>query len=167
MPVNHLEQIVAEWLEYQGYFVRRNAKVGKRKKGGYECELDIVAFHPGKKRLVHYEPSTDTNSWAKRESRYRKKFEAGRKHIATLFDGVIIPDQIEQFAVFLYGSDSVHKEVGGGKIIMMDDLVKQITDDLRTKPIAKAIVPEQFALLRVLHLACEFRSSLFTDQEKA
>lgn len=150
-----------------GLFCPPERKSRKAKKGGYECELDIVAFHPGKKRLVHYEPSTDTNSWAKREARYRKKFDAGRKYIATLFDGVVIPDQMEQFAVFLYGSDSVHKAVGGGKILMMDDLVKEITDDLRTKPIAKAIVPEQFALLRVLHLACEFRSSLFADEEKA
>jgi hypothetical protein len=52
MPINHLEQIVAEWLEYQGYFVRRNIKVGKRERGGYECELDIVALHPKEKKLV-------------------------------------------------------------------------------------------------------------------
>jgi hypothetical protein len=167
MPVNHLEQIVAEWLEYRGYFVRRNVKVGKRKKGGYECELDIVAFHPGQKRLVHYEPSTDTNSWAKREIRYRKKFDAGRKYIATLFDGVVIPERMEQFAVFLYGSASVHQEVGGGRVVMVDDLIKEMTDYLRMKRIAKEIVPEQFALLRVLHLACEFRSSLFADEERA
>lgn len=47
MPVNHLEQIIAEWLEYQGYFVRRNLKVGRRRNGGYDCELDVVGFHPG------------------------------------------------------------------------------------------------------------------------
>jgi hypothetical protein len=29
MPSNHLEQLVAEWYEYQGYFVRRNIFVGK------------------------------------------------------------------------------------------------------------------------------------------
>ena len=43
MP-NFLEQLVREWYEYQGYFVRQNVNVGKRAKGGYECELDIVAF---------------------------------------------------------------------------------------------------------------------------
>jgi hypothetical protein len=25
---NHLEQLVAKWLEFKGYFVRRNVKVG-------------------------------------------------------------------------------------------------------------------------------------------
>ena len=46
MAANYLEQLVAEWLEYQGYFVRRNVLVGKRAAGGYECELDVVAFNP-------------------------------------------------------------------------------------------------------------------------
>ncbi len=36
---NFLEQLVAEWYEHQGYFVRRNVQVGKRTKGGYEGEL--------------------------------------------------------------------------------------------------------------------------------
>jgi hypothetical protein len=39
---NHLEALVAEWYEVRGYFVRRNVQVGKRPKGGYECEFDIV-----------------------------------------------------------------------------------------------------------------------------
>jgi len=33
---NHLEQLVAEWLEFKGYFVRRNVKVGKLPRGGHE-----------------------------------------------------------------------------------------------------------------------------------
>ena len=44
MAINFLEQLIAEWYEYRGYFVRRNVLVGRRLKGGYECELDIVAF---------------------------------------------------------------------------------------------------------------------------
>ena len=163
MPLNHLEQIVAEWLEYRGFFVRRNVKVGKRDRGGYEGELDIVAFHPTEKKLVHYEPSTDTHSWATRESRFKKKFDAGRKHIAGLFHGLAIPEQIDQYAVFLFGSDTNHKTVGGGTVLMMDDFLKIVVSDLRTKRIASAIVPEQFPLLRVLQLACEYHRELFVE----
>ncbi len=82
---NFLEQLVAEWYEFSGYFVRRNVHVGRRKGGGYECELDVIAFYPDGKRLVHIESSMDSHSWAKREKRFRKKFEAGRKHIPKLF----------------------------------------------------------------------------------
>jgi len=27
--VNHLEQLISEWLEHDDYFVRRNVKVGR------------------------------------------------------------------------------------------------------------------------------------------
>lgn len=59
---NYLEQLVGEWYEYRGYFVRRNVLVGKRAKGGYDCELDVVAFHPAKHHLVQIEPSMDADS---------------------------------------------------------------------------------------------------------
>ena len=51
MPNNFLEELVAEWYEFQGYFIRRNIPVGKRPKGGYQSELDIVCFHLDKKEL--------------------------------------------------------------------------------------------------------------------
>jgi hypothetical protein len=44
-------------------------------------ELDILGYHPSSGALVHYEPSVDALSWEKREARYTKKFEAGRKYI--------------------------------------------------------------------------------------
>jgi hypothetical protein len=37
--MNHLEQLVAEWLQYNGYFVRLSVQVGGRARGGYEGEL--------------------------------------------------------------------------------------------------------------------------------
>jgi len=115
-------------------------------------------------KLVHYETSTDTRGWDQREERFTKKFLAGQEHIKGLFHGLAIPEQIEQYAVFLYGSDVNHKTVGGGTVLIMDELLKEVVSDLRTKRIAKAIVPEQFPLLRVLHLACEYRKSLFADE---
>ena len=42
--MNHLEQLVGEWYEYNGYFVRRNVRVEKRLKGGFEGELDVLLF---------------------------------------------------------------------------------------------------------------------------
>jgi hypothetical protein len=40
---NHLEDLVAEWYQLRGFFVRRNVQVGKRSRGGNECELDELA----------------------------------------------------------------------------------------------------------------------------
>lgn len=104
MAANHLEQLVAEWYEYCGYFVRRNVHVGLRPKGGYECELDVVAFRPTDKKLVHIEPSLDADSWEHREKRYAKKFAAGKKYIPKLSEALDVPVEIDQIALFLFAS---------------------------------------------------------------
>ena len=64
--MNHLEQLIAEWFEFRGYFVRRNVKVGKLPHGGHEGELDIVAYHPIDNHLIQIEPSSDAHTWVKR-----------------------------------------------------------------------------------------------------
>ena len=51
--MNFLETLVAEWYEYTGYFVRTNPRTRKRAKGGWDVELDVLAFAPGDQRLIH------------------------------------------------------------------------------------------------------------------
>jgi hypothetical protein len=155
--MNHLEQLVAEWYEFRGYFVRRNVQVGKRLMGGYECELDVVAFDPKEKHLVHIEPSMDAHTWAKREARFTKKFEAGRKYIPTLFDGMVLPQEIHQIALLGFASNANVKVLGGGQIMTTSELFQKIVEHLAAKRIAKAAVPEQYPLLRTIQFACEHR----------
>ena len=159
MASNHLESLIAEWYEYSGYFVRRNVLVGKRAGGGYECELDIVAFHPKERRLVHLEPSLDAHSWDKRELRFLKKFEAGRKYIPSLFEGIDIPATIEQYAILAYATNASKTTLGGGTIRFAGDVVADILSHLKDKRLAKAAVPEQFPLVRTLQYVTEFRNS--------
>jgi hypothetical protein len=153
MSMNFLEQLTAEWLEYQGYFVRRNVLVGKRPRGGHECELDVVGFHPTLKRLRHIEPSMDSNTWAERTARYTKKFEAGRKYIPALFQGFEPLPAIEQIALFGYGGKGPLETIGGGQVVLIRDWVQEILANLRAKPIASHAVPEQYICLRTLQFA--------------
>ena len=159
--MNHLEQLVSEWYEYQGYFVRRNIHVGKRSSGGWECELDVVAFNPTKKHLVHIEPSMDAHSWPKREERYKKKFEAGRKYIPELFSGIEIPQHIEQIALFGLGSKTNNPMLAGGHVWLVSDLLRQITTVLRQLRVEKAAVSEQYPLLRTIQFVCQNEDALF------
>ena len=53
--MNFLEQVVAEWFSYEGYFVKTNIKFGKLPRGGFTGEMDVVAFHPKTRELVHIE----------------------------------------------------------------------------------------------------------------
>jgi hypothetical protein len=161
MANNFLEQLVAEWYEYRGYFVRRNVAVGKRRMGGYECELDVVAFNPAVPHLAHVEPSMDAESWQTRERRFRRKFEAGRKHIPALFPGFELPAEIEQIAVLAFASKVNHPTLGGGKVLLVSDLMREILEDLGDKKIAENAVPEHHALLRTLQFVVEYRRKVF------
>lgn len=156
---NFLEQLTREWYEYQGYFVRQNVNVGPRAKGGYECELDVVAFHPKTQHLVHVEPSMDAASWATRERRYKKKFAAGRKHIPGLFDGIEIPDEIEQIALLVFASTKNHSTLGGGRLMILDELLAEILDGLAKTGIAKSAVPEQLPIVRTLQFVSHYRQT--------
>jgi len=155
--MNHLEQLTAEWFEFCGYFVRRNVQVGKREKGGYECELDVVAFCPQRQHLVHVEPSMDASTWGAREARYVKKFEAGRKYIPSLFGGLNLPNKIEQIALLGFGSNKNMKKLGGGRIMTSADLLADITVGIGAMRISSAAIPEQFPLLRTIQFAYQHR----------
>jgi hypothetical protein len=155
MATNHLEELVAEWYEYQGYFVRRNILVGRRPKGGYDGELDIIAFSPTKNHLVHVEPSMDADSWATRERRYKKKFDLGRAFIPTLFEGFKLPETIEQIALLSFASKANHQTLGGGKIILVPELLKEIFESLKSRNIASNAVSENMPLLRTLQFVSD------------
>lgn len=155
--MNHLEQLTAEWYEFRGYFVRRNVQVGRRSQGGYECELDVVAFCPQRQHLVHIEPSMDANAWAKREERYAKKFDAGRKYIPALFAGIALPQDIEQIALLGFASNANVKTLAGGRVMTSSEFLAEITADIGNMRIAKAAIPEQYFLLRTIQFAYQHR----------
>lgn len=154
MPINFLEQLVAEWYEYRGFFVRRNVHVGKRTAGGHEGELDVVAFHPVEKRLVQIETSMDAGSWPDREKAFKRKFDTGKKYIPTLFSGLEPLPEIEHTAVFGMLTEKTRDTVGGGTVLTVCDLLREIRDKIPSGYTAPT-VPEQFVILRTLQFAVQ------------
>jgi hypothetical protein len=63
--------------------------VGPSPKGGFEPELDVVAFNPTKRHLVHIKPSMDAHSWSEREKRYTAKFAAGSSSFPPCFPALL------------------------------------------------------------------------------
>jgi len=149
--MNHLEQLISEWLENKDYFVRQNVKVGRLSHGGWEGELDVVAYHPRKRHLLHIEPSLDSIPWGKREEKFRKKFKAGREYIKDIFPQVKTNVKIEQWAV-LWASDANHKSIGGGKVKTLEKLYKTITEDIPeiNRRGSRALISENYPLLRTM-----------------
>lgn len=151
MQINFLEELVAEWLEYNGYIVKRNERVGRRAKGGHEGELDIVAFNPVTNHLTHVETSGDAASWDDREKSFKRKFEAGDRHIKDLFEGLTIPNEIEK-KVILYGSNKNYKTIGGGQVVPAQDYLLKILHSLKSTSFMSRVVPEKYPILRVLQM---------------
>jgi len=154
---NFLEQLVAEWYEFQGYFVRRNVRVGKRVRGGFSGELDVVAFNPDKKHLVHIEASSDAWSWQIREKTFARKFEIGRKYIQDVFTGFDLP-KVEPIALLMMASPRSHPDtVGGGKVQTMAGILSEIRIGLPKS--TQQLVHEQYVILRTLQFAKEYWTS--------
>jgi hypothetical protein len=149
----HLEQLVAEYLDWQGYLVKRNVKVGRLSHGGWEGELDVVGFHPQRGEIVHYEVSLDADPWTKREHRYAKKMDAGRKYIhKEIFPWLTTEIAIKQFAAF--PSHGSRKDLAGATLMSVDGLVQGIVAQVRSVgKVASNAIPEGYPLLRVLQLA--------------
>lgn len=152
--MSHLESLIVEYLDWQGYLVRRNIKVGPLAHGGWAMELDVVGFHPHTKDLVHYEPSVDAHTWEKREERYAKKFTAARQWILSdLFSWLPPTTPLRQIAVFPT-HPSGRDTIAGGQIISIDELVAEIRQKVIDKGVAcRAAISENYPLLRVLQLS--------------
>jgi len=151
--MNHLETLASEFLEWQGYLIRRNTKVGRRARGGWEMELDVVGYNPHTNHLIHYEPSTDAHSWEKRETRFKTKFDLGRKYIfSELFTW--LPDDLEVDQIAICPSRAAgRKTLGGGTLIAIDEFVAQIRDKIvECGPARRNAISETYPLLRTLQL---------------
>lgn len=152
--VNHLEQLVSEWLQYNGYFVRVSVQVGARAKGGFEGELDVVALNPVTQHLLHVECSLDALSAEKREERFVGKFERGRKYIKDAFKGIELPEVLEQVLVLQFASGNV-RSIGGVRLVTVREFVREMYEGLKgTSPSSKA-VPSNLPLLRTIQLAAD------------
>ncbi len=145
-----LEDLIAEHLDWQGYVVKQNINVGKRAKGGWDMELDIIAYRHADHSLLHMEPSLDADPWAKREKRFAKKFDAGRRLIFTeVFPWLEPTTPIQQVAIL--PSRGQRDTLVGAKLVTVDEYVATIRAAIAEGPPARrGAVPEQYPLLRTV-----------------
>ena len=154
--MNFLDDLVSQWYSYQGYYVRTNVRVGPRALGGYEGELDVVAYKPDSNEVVHCETSMDALSWKKRRDRFQQKFERGKKYIPGLFNRQEM--NIQQRAIFAYPrSTTLPNRLGSGiQIVLMPELIGQIINYFRKVRLGSAAVPENLPLIRAMQFAAQF-----------
>lgn len=157
--MEYLEQLATEWYEYQGYFVHRDLWVGVASDGSYECQLDVVAFHPIRRHLVHIEPSLDLLSWKDREQHFQLKFDAGKRYLHRMF-GAEPHVHIQQIALIGSADGEPRHSIAGGKIVRLPDLLADILQALASFDIAESLVPDQWPLIRTLQFVAAYRDRL-------
>lgn len=163
--MNFLEQLVSEWYEYQGYFVRRNIKFGGpagKSQGGHSGEIDVLAFQPKSGRLIHIEASSDYESWDKRKEKFtKKKFTklAEAEYVKVLG---MNPRSIKRIVVVCHSKkpSNLNWRTDSGEPIEIIDVptfVTNILRELKQKPHARDVgIPEQLPLLRAMHYAVSY-----------
>lgn len=162
MSVEYLEQLAREWYEYLGYFVRCNLWVGLEADGSYECELDVVAYHPLRHHLVHLEPSLDLLPTAERERHFQLKFDAGKKYLHRMF-GHVASLHLEQAALVLASGQEHPHTIGGGRVLLLSELLADIVGHLEQIDPKGALVPEQWPLIRTLQFTAAYRARLWSE----
>ena len=158
--MNHLETLIRQYYEWKGYIVRGNIKLGRLSHGGWAGELDIVAYHPQTKHLLHIEPSLDAHTWAKREERFKKKFKFGKQYICRdVFPWLDRKTPIEPIAIM---NTSGTGKVAGGRVVTVDEFMQEVKNEIRKqgKVVGNAI-PEEYDLLRTIQMAiCGYRRAV-------
>ena len=152
--MSHLESLIVEYLDWQGYLVRRHTKVGRLKHGGWEMELDVIGFNPHSGDLVHYEPSVDAHTWETREMRYKKKLDAAKKLIfLEVFSWLPPETPLRQIAVFPSHPKDRHT-IAGAQILSIDELMAEIRSKIIGCSVMRSnAISENYPLLRVLQLS--------------
>jgi len=153
--MNFLEQLVAEWYQYTGHFVRTNVRVEKRAKGGWAGEIDILAFLPQRGNVSHIETSMDADSWTERKKKFKKKFALENRVYDSLFPAGY--ESIERIVVVGMARHTDPATLGQDIVVYsVPTMVRMIADGLREKHPATAAVPENFPLLRALQFGAAF-----------
>ncbi|MBS0384573.1 MAG: hypothetical protein JSS00_04405 [Proteobacteria bacterium] len=152
--MNHLEQLVREWLTYRGYLVQGPVLVGPRKSGGYEGELDVLGLNLATCHFVHVECSLDALSWDQREVRFAGKFERGRRFARAHFPFAPTDLPLDQVALLHFASPS-DRRIGGARLVTGRAFVQEILAGLDGTSSATLAVPSHLPLIRTLQLAKE------------
>jgi hypothetical protein len=152
--MSHLEELLAEYYEWLGYVVKCNARVGPLRRGGWEMELDVVAYDPKTTTILHLEPSLDAQSWKTREERFVKKFDAGRKYILKdLFPWLPPTTLIIQRAI-LVSAPKNRPNLAGARLQSIDEIMGEIKSAVSCRGIAsRSAISEHYPLLRTIQFA--------------
>lgn len=154
--MNFLESLAAEWYAIQGYFVRTNIKANRRGNGGWDNEIDVLAYDPATSRLVHVETSWDAYSWEQRESRYlKKKFIFSFEQYAEIIGTT--PASVQKRAII--GTSRSHPKAIWGEdveVTTVPNFIAEIAAEVKLRHPMRDVIPETYPCLRSFQFALAY-----------
>src|SRR5262249_41945790 len=90
------------------------------------------------------------------EQRYAKKFQAGRRYIPALFEGLKLPSELDQIALLVFGGGASRTTLGGGRVVFIKAFMREILEKVRTRRVNSAAIPEEYPLLRTPQFAAQY-----------
>lgn len=149
-----LEQLVREFYEVQGYWVRTNVRFEPTGHGGYAGEADILAWDSESSVLLHVETTLATTAWSDRSKRIEKQFTKAAQHYEEMFPlprGRII--RVEKVAILRISRNSKGMKQGipGAKLVPLGEFMCQVADLVTARFRGNRSPPEQYPLLRTIY----------------
>lgn len=147
--MNYLEQLVSEWYQYQGCFVKTNVRITNGKTKSVRHELDVMAYNYKTNECFHVEATTSTHKSGdgRRIDRFKNANYKG------IFGGINLPKKITKRVIFLHNrSDITIYDKNGICALNMLQFLNEINAVLKEKSIGSDIVPESFPLIRTIQI---------------
>jgi len=148
--VNFLEQLAAEWYNYQNYFVRTNVRTEKLPHGGHSGEMDVLAYEPHTRELIHIETSSDAWPLKKREEVMRQKMRWSHEQYERAL-GVDV-GKVRKIAVCGPSISSDGLRWGDIEVISISEFIRSIHAVVSKTPYMRSAVPEKYPLLRTMQI---------------
>ena len=91
----------------------------------------------------HLIPSIDADAWKRREERFKKKFDLGRKHLfLDVFPWLDGETELDQIALLI---TSTRRELAGGRVISIDEFVGDLRKEIEGMGrMNKNAIPEEY-----------------------
>ena len=114
------------------------------------------------KHLIHVECSLDALQAQKREQKFAAKFERGRRYITQVFNGIELPDDLDQVVLLQFASGRIQRKIGGGRLVTVREFINEVFDGLKSRSPSSGAVPSTLPLLRTVQLAADARRGSLT-----
>ncbi len=136
--------------------MRTNVRARKRSAGGWDMELDVLAYQPSTQSLFHVETSGDADSWAERKKRFlEKKFVLSKSEYEEMLDSPIA--DIRRLAIVSWAaSTKADLDWGEGvEVLTIPTFLAQITSTLKDRDFMTESVPEGYPILRTIQMVIQ------------